>query len=168
MIIREKLGSINTSAVGNRTVDWLLIEWFETSKRILHKRTTSGKEIVLKFLQADHRLAQGDIVYEDEQSLVAIDIIPCDTIVIHPANLYEMASVCYEIGNKHLPLFYDDGAVLVPYEAPLLRLLQASGFNIHQEKRKLLHSLKTTVTPHGESKSLFSKIMQLTTSSQDA
>ena len=170
MVIQQKLGNLNTFSLENRTIDWLPVEWFETNKRILHKKTPSGRKIILKFLKESPGLTQDDVVYENEQCLVVIDITPCDAMVIHPASLFEMASVCYEIGNKHLPVFYDEGAILVPYEAPLFRLLQASGFSMHQEKRKLLRSLKTTVTPHGldEGRSLFSKIMQLTTSSQHA
>ncbi len=80
-----------------------------------------------------------------------------------------MASVCYEIGNKHLPLFYESDELLVPYEDPLFRLLAAGGFNPVREKRKLLQPLKTTVAAHGHNggSSLFSKILQLTTPSAD-
>jgi len=75
-----------------------------------------------------------------------------------------MASVCYEIGNKHLPLFYQDEALLIPLDIPLLRLLTAQGYEVKEEKRKLLQALKTTVSPHGEAanETLFSKIMKLT------
>ena len=60
-----------------------------------------------------------------------------------------MASVCYEIGNKHLPLFYEDDELLLPYEAPLFQLLLAAGYDVKQGKRKLLDPLRTSVTPHG-------------------
>ena len=75
-----------------------------------------------------------------------------------------MASVCYEIGNKHLPLFYEADQLLVPFEMPLYKLLSAQGYIIIKEKRKLLKPLKTTVSPHsgGTNDSLFSKIMKLT------
>ena len=86
---------------------------------------------------------------------------------MQPASLYQMALDCYEIGNKHLPLFYEDDNLLIPYEAPLYHTLQASGFAPQLEKRKLLYPLRTTVLPHahpGENKeSLFSKILKLTT-----
>jgi urease accessory protein len=88
-------------------------------------------------------------------------------LVIKPANLVEMASVCYEIGNKHMALFIDKEELLVPFEMPLFRLLSAQGYAIKQDKRKLLHPLKTTVAPHAHSNnSLFSKIMQLTNASE--
>jgi urease accessory protein len=78
-----------------------------------------------------------------------------------------MASVCYEIGNKHLPLFFDKDELLVPFETPLLRLLSAQGYAIKQDNRKLLYPLKTTVAAHAHSNNgLFSKIMQFTNVSE--
>jgi urease accessory protein len=79
--------------------------------------------------------------------------------------MFEMASVCYEIGNKHLPLFYANDELLVPFEFPLFRLLSVQHYDVKQEERKLLQPLNTTVLPHGHGgSSLFSKIMKLTTS----
>jgi urease accessory protein len=163
MLIQQKLGNIRTIDLNNRSIDWLQLEWFETSKRILRKQTRSGNDIALKFLDKNPALTQGDVLYEDETIILAIDILPCEVLVIQPANLFEMASVCYEIGNKHLSLFYEKDELLVPFEMPLFRLLSAQGYAIKQDKRKLLHPLKTTVAPHAHSNSsLFSKIMQLT------
>ncbi len=168
MLIQQKAGNMATTPPNGRHIDWLPLEWYESNKRILRKRTLSGREIALKFLHENPALTQGDILYADEQTLIAIDILPCEVIAIQPASMYEMASVCYEIGNKHLPLFYEDGVLLVPYEAPLFNLLDAGGLAPHREKRKLLHPLKTTVAAHGHGSSLFSKILQLTTPSADA
>jgi urease accessory protein len=96
-----------------------------------------------------------------------VDMLPAAAIVICPESRYQVAALCYEIGNKHLPLFYDQEELLVPFDAPFFRLLQAAGYQPRQETRKLLHRLKTTVLPHphgNSSESLFSRIMQLTTS----
>ena len=165
MLIQQKLGSIDTIAIGNRTIDWLALEWYETDKRILRKRTQAGQEVALKFLAENPQLTQGDVLYEDAQTLIVVDVLPCDVLVIKPGSMYDMASVCYEIGNKHLPLFFDDGTVLAPFDAPLFRLLTASGYAVARQERKLLQPLKTTVTPHGHtgSESLFAKILKLTT-----
>jgi len=167
MIIKEKIGSLKEIDINDRVTDYLELEWYETTKRILHKKTNAGEEVVLKFLNGSQNLTEGDVVYEDEQSLIVISIKPCEVIVIRPNSMYEMAYVCYEIGNKHLPLFYENDELLVPYEAPLFKMLQASGFDLIKEERKLLNQLKTSVMPHGHSgkeKSLFSKILQLTSS----
>jgi urease accessory protein len=81
--------------------------------------------------------------------------------------MFEMASICYEIGNKHLPLFFENDELLVPFEMPLYKLLTAQGYGVKQEQRKLLQPLKTTVSPHSNSsETLFSKIMKLTTTNE--
>lgn len=165
MLIQEKIGHINSFQINNQTIDLLQLEWYEARKRILRKQTISGKEILLKFLNENPALTEGDILYADEGILILVSILPCNCIVMQPKNMFEMASACYEIGNKHLPLFYEADQLLVPFEMPLFNLLLVQGYAVLQEERKLLHPLKTTVAPHtlGISESVFSKTMQLTT-----
>ena len=160
MVIQEKKGNLSSREKDDKTVDWLTLEWYETSKRILHKRTQGGKEITMKFMKENQQLTQGDILFEDAGTVVAIDIMPCEAIIIKPVSMLEMANICYEIGNKHLPLFYDNDQLLVAYELPLFSLLKNAGYAVETGSRKLLQPLKTTVSPHGSS-SLFSKIMNL-------
>lgn len=168
MIVKEKLGRLQDHSIGNRFIDVLPIEWFETNKRILHKRSKGGKDLVMKFLKENPDLKQDDVIYQDEECIVIIDIQPAEAIIIRPDSMFEMAALCYEIGNKHLPLFYENDEILVPYEAPLFRLLTVAGYRPVAEKRKLLHQLKSNVPPHqhgSNGSSLFSKILQLTTPS---
>lgn len=168
MIIKEKIGNLNSLAIGKRTIDLLPLQWYETSKRILHLKTASGTEVALRFLNNYAALLQDDVVYEDAQTVIAVDIQPCAVIVLQPKTSYDMAVVCYEIGNKHLPLFYEADLLLMPFDAPVFRMLEAAGFNPILEKRRLLQPLKTSVSPHaheGARETLFSKILKLTTSS---
>jgi len=166
MVVKEKLGNINAYEIKGRYIDWLEMEWYETRKRILHKKTVAGRDISLKFLTESPEITQGDILYQDEFILIAAEIISCDCIIVKPETIYETASLCYEIGNKHLPLFFEDDSLLIPYESPLFLLLTAQGYVVLRENRKLLQPLKTTVSPHADqgNTSLFSKIMQLTNS----
>jgi urease accessory protein len=163
MLIQQKIGNIKDYPNNTKTIDWLKLQWFETNKRIQRKHTESGLEIAIKFLRENPNLTQGDVLFEDKNTIIAIDILPCECIVVAPKNMFEMASVCYEIGNKHLPLFFDKEELLVPNEMPLFKLLTAQGYIVKQEQRQLLQPLKTSVAPHGSSNdSLFSKIMKLT------
>lgn len=168
MLIQHKAGHLVLTTGNKKDIDWLALEWYETGKRILRKRTKAGKEVSLKFLDKNPALTEGDILYEDEKTIIAVTILPCEVIAIKPTNMFEMASVCYEIGNKHLPLFYENDELLVPFELPLFRLLEAQGYEVKQDKRKLLQPLKTTVSPHAHlsGETLFSKIMKLTTSNE--
>src|SRR5215207_5361593 len=103
MVVKEKLGRLEDFRVNGREVDMLPLEWFETGKRIQHKKTTAGRQVVLKFLKENPNLSQDDVVFEDEHCVIAIDVLPCEVIIVSPAFMYEMARLCYEIGNKHLP-----------------------------------------------------------------
>ena len=164
MIVTKKIGNINSFQQQDKHVDWLHLEWYEVAKRIMHRRTESGREIVIKFMGELQQLTQGDILFEDADTIIAVDILACNAIVILPSTMYEMACVCYEIGNKHLPLFYENNTVLVPFDMPLFKLLTVQGYNLKQEQKKLLQPLKTTVSPHGVTgnQTFFSKIMKMT------
>jgi urease accessory protein len=164
MLIQQKKGNLSSTDAGNKPIDWLLLEWFETRKRILRCKTASGREVALQFLNESAALTEGDILYEDERTIIAVTVLPCDCLVIHPKTMFDTASVCYEIGNKHLPLFFESDELLVPFEKPLYQLLLAQGYGVTQERRKLLQPLNTTVSPHGQERggTLFSRIMKLT------
>jgi urease accessory protein len=169
MLIKKKIGNLSSFNVGNRLIDYIPVEWHECRKRILHKKTGSGKDIVLKFLTEPQNLQQDDVLYADEKRVVVVEILPCEVMVIAPENMLQMALVCYEIGNKHLPLFYEDDALLIPFDQPTFRLLEASGFNPSFQRRKLMNQLQTTVAPHAHFRSsdtLFSRIMKLSATNE--
>lgn len=164
MLIQQKSGNLSSYPT-DKQIDWLQLQWHESQKRILHKKTRAGTEVVMKFLRENQHLTQGDIIYEDATTIIAIDIQPCETIVINPKTTFEMATVCYEIGNKHLPLFYQDNELLIAYEAPLFNLLVSLEYAVKKENRKLINPLKTSVASHAHigSESLFVKVMALST-----
>lgn len=167
MLIQEKSGNINSLSNNDLIIDMLEIEWYETKKRILHKSTKSGVEIILKFLGENPDLKDGDILWRDEKQIIAIEIKCCECLVIGPQSMLSASSVCYEIGNKHLPLFYEGNELLVPYEVPLHNYLLASAYDVKIEMRKLNNQFRTTVLPHlqvGGTDSLFKKITKLSTS----
>jgi urease accessory protein len=169
MIIKKKIGNLASFDDGGRGIDRLQLEWFETSRRILHKTTSNGREIILKFLDKAPNFKQDDVLFADDHVLIVVEIAACDAIVIRPRTNQEMAWVCYEIGNKHLPLFFNEYELLIPFDEPTFKMLQASGLEVIKQKRKLLDQLKTTVSPHhahsSNGESLFSRIMKLTSSS---
>jgi urease accessory protein len=166
MLIQEKIGNTNTTNIDDKIIDWLFIDWFEANKRILHKKTNSGNEVILKFLQKNPELTQGDILQLTDTHAIVVDIKECDAIVISPRNMFEVANICYEIGNKHLPLFYQNEELLVVWDKPLFSLLEKANYLVSTEKRKLLNPLKTSVAAHTHTvsnESFFSKIIKLTT-----
>ena len=167
IIVKEKSGNIYSSLNDHLNIDALRIEWHEAKKRILHKETNQGRAVCIKFLRENPDLKEGDILYRDENATIAVEINPCECIVIKTSNAIEIAAICYEIGNRHLPLFYDGNELLVPCDVPLYNLLVTMGYSVKIEERKLNHSFQTTVLPHlqvGMTDSLLNKIHHFTTS----
>jgi urease accessory protein len=167
ILVKEKSGNIYSAFNHKRDIDLLLIEWHEAIKLILHKQTKQGKAVCIKFLNENPNLKDGDILYQGENTTIAIEINPCECIVIIPENMLAAASLCYEIGNRHLPLFYEGDELLVPYDVPLYNFLQGLGYSLKTEERKLNNSFQTTVLPHlqvGMADSLLNKIHNFTTS----
>jgi urease accessory protein len=164
MIIIDTIqGNIMINPPENRVTDPLQLEWFETGKRVLRRHTLGGQEVALRFMREAPVLQQGDIVWMDDKKAIVISILPASAIVLKPATMTEMATICYEIGNKHLPLFLEGEEVLIPFEEPLFRWLEARGFAPVRELRTLTNMLRSNVSPHdhGSGNTLFSKIMQL-------
>ncbi|AHF14336.1 urease accessory protein UreE [Niabella soli] len=163
MIVREIIGNSSDMPADGLEQDLLELEWYETTKRIQRKHTRAGREIAIKFLREGQRLHQGDILFREGNSIVTVDIKPCEAIVLAPQTLLEMGTICYEIGNKHLPLFIQDDKVMMPFEMPMFRWLESSGYRPEKQVVRLLSILKSNVEPHshGNNNSLFSKILNL-------
>ncbi|CAA7195856.1 urease accessory protein UreE [Chryseobacterium potabilaquae] len=163
MIINETIGNLIQNPT-TKPVDYLDLEWFETTKRIQRKKTRLGIDIAIKFLREGQRLREGDILFEDNEKVIAVNIMETEAIVMSPVSLLEMGTVCYEIGNKHIPLFIQDDKVLLPFEMPMYRWLEASGFKPEKQFVKLLNLLKSNVEPHGHGSlgsTIFTKILKM-------
>ncbi|WP_300675486.1 urease accessory protein UreE [Soonwooa sp.] len=164
MIINETIGNIIDKPIVDKSIDYLDLEWFETTKRIQRKKTRQGDDIAIKFLREGQRLREGDILFENDQKAIVVNVLETEAIVITPTSMLEMGTVCYEIGNKHIPLFIQEDKVLLPFEMPMYRWLEASNFRPEKETVKLLNLLKSNVEPHGHGSigsTLFTKILKM-------
>ena len=141
MLITEIIGNINFFNTNNRKVDYVLLEWYETNKRNLQKRTVGGIEVKMEFIIENPLLSEGDIVYEDDFNVIAIDVIECDTIVLRPKSMIEMGRICIQIGESHLQAFYQSEEILIAFDPTLFRSFSAAGYAMSLEKRKLVTPL---------------------------
>mgnify|MGYP003374710019 CR=1 FL=1 len=73
-------------------------------------------------------LQEGDVIYQDDSLVIAVHTPPCEIIQIkiQAGHKKAAAKVCYEIGNRHAPLFYgkDEDSFVTPYNEPMLEMLQ--------------------------------------------
>ncbi|MBC9933513.1 urease accessory protein UreE [Chitinophaga qingshengii] len=147
MIIIEEV--LTNPSVGNRTKDIFEIEWYETTKTIIRRPTQSGMELVIR-KNSRVPLADGDILWMDDERYVVLVIKSCECIVFTPNTLKEMGIICFEIGNKHIPIYIDDeNNISVAYESPLYVQLQRAGYAPRIEERKLLQTHMLRANGHG-------------------
>ncbi|MFI3292508.1 MAG: urease accessory protein UreE [Rikenellaceae bacterium] len=165
MKITEILGGRSSHDLSGREIDYVELEWYELSKRIQRKRTTAGRDVAMKFMAESIAMKMGDILYLDDNYAIVVRVLPTTTIVLSPRTMHEMATICYEIGNKHMPLFIDGDDILLPYEAPMYKWLESAGYSPKQEERLLENRLKSNAANHHHSheeshhESLFTKVI---------
>jgi urease accessory protein len=115
----------------------------------------------MRFLKEGLVLMEGDVLYADGSTVIVVEVIPCEVMVIRMKAVQAVAAVCYEIGNRHLPLFYEGDELLAPFDELLYRWLEAGGFEVVPDRRKLLFPLRSTVAGHVHGGSgLLSKILR--------
>ena len=141
MLVTEIIGNINFFNTNNRKIDYLILEWHETNKRILHKKTIGGLDVIMEFVKQNPSLSEGDIIYEDDFNVIAIEIKECETIVLLPKSMLEMGRMCNEIGESGQQVFYQSDEILIAFEDSLFRSLSAAGYNMSVENRKLVTPL---------------------------
>ncbi|SMC28234.1 urease accessory protein [Clostridium acidisoli DSM 12555] len=141
MLIEKILGNIKEIELNGKAIDEVYVDWFDVDKKILKKASKNGKDIGIK-LEKPSRLNDGDILYSDEKEILIITIPECEAISIKPKTMHEMGKICYEIGNKHIPLFLDEDEIIVNYDDPLYKLLDKKGFKPKKTMRKLVNALE--------------------------
>lgn len=124
MIAEKILGNIHNDKI-SVPVDNVMLEWFEADGKRLRKTTQNGREIGIA---AGEKLRDGDILYMDNEVCIAVGIIKCELTEIKISSVTEMGRVCFEIGNRHLPLKISESKVLIPYDPPTEQHLKNLGF----------------------------------------
>ena len=130
MIAEKIIGKLSET---DKKTDIVTIEWFERDKKILRKTTSSGQEIGIKI---DTALNQDDIIYEDENMIIAVDIAPCDLVSVKVSDIREMGRLCFELGNRHLSLSITEDKVRCPFDEPTFEYLKKLGFSAEKVHEK--------------------------------
>ena len=110
MLCEKILGKLKDFDLTGKTVEYVDIEWHEAFKKIHRKTTDSGREVGIRLDDSvlTRGLFQDDVIYSDENLVIAVNTPPCEVIEVSlkPGHEKYVAKVCYEIGNRHAPLFW--------------------------------------------------------------
>ncbi|MCL5521501.1 urease accessory protein UreE [Citrobacter cronae] len=141
MIFTKVVGNLYNIKLSDKKIDWLEIEWEELNKKILRKKTQDGSDISISLEDGVH-LHYGDILYEDENTLVAIRTKLERVYVITPKTMREMGKIAFEIGNRHTQCIIEDNEILVRYDHTLEKLMDEVGVTYEQSDRRFKEPFK--------------------------
>ena len=85
-------------------------------------------------------LFQDDVIGEEDGAIIAVNTPPCEVIEVslEPGHEKYVAKVCYEIGNRHAPLFWGDqeNTFITIYNEPMMVMLEKL-HGVRAEKKTL-------------------------------
>ena len=146
MLCEQVLGKLHDFDTTGKTVEYVDIEWHEAFKKIHKKTTDKGTEVGIRM--DDSILARGlyqdDVIYADNEKLVVVNTPPCEVIRVSltPGHEKMSAKVCYEIGNRHAPLFWGENDTFITiYNEPMLVMLQKI-HGVQAEKESILNEAR--------------------------
>ena len=128
MLCEQILGKLEETDLSGRKLEYVDIEWHEAFKKIHRKVTDKGTEVGIRLDDSvlTRGLLQGDVIYRDENLVIAVNTPPCEIIQVSLMEGHEKmaAKVCYEIGNRHAPLFWgEEDTFITIYNEPMMVML---------------------------------------------
>ena len=139
MLCEKVLGKLEEMDAAGRRVEYVDIEWHEAFKKIHRKNTDQGTDVGIRMDDTvlSRGLFQGDVIYADDEVIIVVNTPPCEVIEISLTEGHHMmaAKVCYEIGNRHAPLFWGEkGTFITIYDEPMMAMVTKI-HGVHAEKK---------------------------------
>ena len=88
-------------------------------------------------LSENIELKDGDILYHDDKNIIIVKIKGDDVLVIKPNSMTEMGVIAHSLGNRHLQAQFEDGKMIIQYDALVENELKKDGIKYSRENLKL-------------------------------
>ncbi len=147
MRINEILGNLQDFPLTGRRVDTVSLEWFELEKKLLRKTSAEGEELGIL---VEKPLQNGDVLYADDEKVIAVQQLPCTLTVTPVDSMQKMGRLCFELGNRHLSLAIEEDRVTVIYDEPTFLYLQKLGFAPEKQEGLFTHYTVCHGHSHGD------------------
>ena len=157
MVCEQILGKLSKFDTSGKTIEYVDIEWHEAFKKIHKKTTDHGTELGIRMDDSilTRGLYQGDVLYADDEKIIAVNTPPCEVIRVSltPGHEKQAAKVCYEIGNRHAPLFWGENDTFITiYNEPMLLMLQKlHGYGRKRTEKARLRPADFRIDPQSSS-----------------
>ena len=103
--------------------DVLYLAWYEVGRTRLRRRTEQGFEVDCK-RGYGQCFQDGERLRTTANTEALVHINPCVCICLNEADLPTIGSFCYDVGNRHLPIFAFEDGIAVAYDARLYEALR--------------------------------------------
>ena len=130
-------------------------EWHEAFKKIHRKKTETGREIGIRMDDSilTEGLKEGDVIWLEDDLAIAVHTPPCPVILISVREDHPQAAarVCYEIGNRHAPLFFGSAPLsfVTPDNEPMYQMLaKLHGVSLERKVMPLDFGKKISASVH--------------------
>ena len=155
MICEKILGKTGEPEFAGKKVDCVDIHWDEAFKKLDRKVSQGGTErgIRLDDSVLTRGLNQDDVLAVEGDTVYAVNIPPCEAILVHvdAHHPHMVAKVCYEIGNRHAPLFWgeEENSFVTPYNEPMKVMLEKlHGVTVQVKETKLDFDRRISASVH--------------------
>ncbi|MBQ5696580.1 MAG: urease accessory protein UreE [Clostridium sp.] len=137
MIFNQVLGNINDiEDLNNVHIEKIYITSEESLKRIMRVNSDHNHEYGIA-LSENIELKDGDILYHDDKNIIIVKIKGDDVLVIKPNSMTEMGVIAHSLGNRHLQAQFEDGKMIIQYDALVENELKKDGIKYSRENLKL-------------------------------
>ena len=137
MILNQVLGNIDDiNDLNNLHIEKIYINSEDALKRIMRVNSDHNHEYGIA-LSENVELKDGDILYHDDKNMIIVKIKSDDVLVIRPTNITEMGIIAHSLGNRHLQAQFEDGKMIIQYDALVEGELKRDKINYSRENLKL-------------------------------
>lgn len=137
MIFNQIIGNINElKDLNNLHVEKIYINSEDVLKRILRVNSDHNHEYGIA-LSENVELKDGDILYHDDKNIIIVKIKGDDVLVIKPKSMTDMGIIAHSLGNRHLQAQFEDGKMIIQYDALVEDELKRDNIEYSRENLKL-------------------------------
>ena len=136
MIVERIVADIRQRENDKRPVDRVFMDHYDLTKPHQKVKTQSGRVIAISLEQGES-LAPGSVLYEDEEVIIAIELIPEDVLKIIPEGNIQWGRAAFNIGNMHQAAYINDDCILAAYDAILEGIMQKLGVKCERVECRL-------------------------------
>ncbi len=137
MILVEEIRG-RLSGDERRRVERVALGWEDRLRSRQRARSDAGTELGVA-LPTGRALSEGDVLFEDDERVIAVSAIPEDVLALHADSALELGRLCYQVGNRHAPICVREDRVLTPYDGALEAHFEKLGVRCEKTREPFTH-----------------------------